>query len=172
MQCIGALEIWASQRETVTDLDTCQGLQLELKHVHKAPRVRLSIGIFCFIRTPLISGDTNVPNFLLPFLHVDTVGEAMVDAVYSGYGSIIYLPVLNRVAAMLVSLLLYLSLAWLLRVSRLTWFSCFSAIIERRSRMVLPNHTREHGQLPNQLPRPAGSRQGDGYIAKGVSGQY
>ncbi|KAK1255904.1 hypothetical protein MKX07_008163 [Trichoderma sp. CBMAI-0711] len=78
-----------------------EGLQLELKHVHKAPRVRLSLGIFCFIRTPLVSGHTNVPNFLLPFLHVDTVGEAMVDAVYSGYGSTIYLPGLNRVAATL-----------------------------------------------------------------------
>ncbi|KAL6871338.1 NAD(P)-binding protein [Trichoderma novae-zelandiae] len=78
-----------------------EGLQLELKHVHKAPRVRLSLGIFCFIRTPLVSGHTNVPNFLLPFLHVDSVGEAMVDAVYSGYGSTIYLPVLNRVVATL-----------------------------------------------------------------------
>lgn len=70
--------------------------------------MRLSLGIFCFIRTPLVSGDTNVPNFLLPFLHVDTVGEAMVDAVYSGYGSTIYMPGLNRVAASLVSNLSYL----------------------------------------------------------------
>ncbi|RFU81123.1 short-chain dehydrogenase [Trichoderma arundinaceum] len=75
--------------------------ELELKHVYKAPRVRLTLGIFCFIRTPLISGHPNVPNFLMPFLHVDTVGESMVDAVYSGYGSIIYLPGINRVVATL-----------------------------------------------------------------------
>jgi hypothetical protein len=36
--------------------------------------------------------------------------------------------------------------------------------------MVLPNHTREHGQLPNQLPRPPRSRQGNGQTAKGVGG--
>ncbi|KAL7916308.1 NAD(P)-binding protein [Trichoderma velutinum] len=78
-----------------------EALQLELKNVHSAPRVRLTLGMFCFIRTALVSGHTNVPNFLLPFLQVDTVGEAMVSAVYSGYGSIIYLPGLNRVAATL-----------------------------------------------------------------------
>lgn len=48
-----------------------------------------------------------MPNFLLPFLHVDTVGEAMVNAVYSGYGSILYLPGLNRVAMTLVSRILH-----------------------------------------------------------------
>ncbi|KAH0531650.1 hypothetical protein TsFJ059_000454 [Trichoderma semiorbis] len=78
-----------------------EALQLELKNVHNAPRVRLTFGMFCFIRTALVSGHTNVPNFLLPFLQVDTVGEAMVSAVYSGYGSIIYLPGLNRVATTL-----------------------------------------------------------------------
>lgn len=38
--------------------------------------------------------------------------------------------------------------------------------------MVLPNHKREHGQLSNQLPRPASNRQGDGQTAKGVGGQH
>ncbi|KAL7790801.1 hypothetical protein V8C37DRAFT_410781 [Trichoderma ceciliae] len=75
--------------------------ELELKNVYKAPRVRLTLGIFCFIRTPLISGHPNVPNFLLPFLHVDSVGESMADAVYSGYGSIIYMPGINRLVAVL-----------------------------------------------------------------------
>ncbi|KAL6691904.1 NAD(P)-binding protein [Trichoderma pleuroticola] len=78
-----------------------EALQLELKNVHKAPRVRLTMGIFCFVRTALVSGHTNVPNFVLPFLQADTVGEAMVSAVYSGYGSILYLPGINRVVATL-----------------------------------------------------------------------
>ncbi|KAM0248376.1 hypothetical protein ACHAQJ_009501 [Trichoderma viride] len=78
-----------------------ESLQLELKNVYKAPRVRLTLGIFCFISTPLINGHTNVPNFLLPLLHVDSVGESMVDAVYSGYGSIIYMPGISRLAATL-----------------------------------------------------------------------
>ncbi|KAL7947824.1 NAD(P)-binding protein [Trichoderma barbatum] len=76
-----------------------EALQLELKHVHKAPRVRLTLGIFSFVRTAAISGHTNAPNFLLPLLHADTVAESMVNAVYSGYGSTIYLPTLGRVAA-------------------------------------------------------------------------
>ncbi|UKZ47640.1 hypothetical protein TrVGV298_001863 [Trichoderma virens] len=104
-----------------------KALQLELKNIHNAPRVRLTIGIFSFIRTALISGHTNVPNFLLPLLHVDTVGEAMVSAVYSGYGSTIYLPGFNRVASTL----------------------------RGGPRMVLPNSSRGHGQLPNQFSRPA-----------------
>jgi all-trans-retinol dehydrogenase (NAD+) len=77
---------------------------LELKTVYNAPRVRLTMGIFCFIRTPLIGGETNVPNFLLPLLEVDSVGESLANAVYSGYGSTIYMPsFINRLAVTLVS---------------------------------------------------------------------
>ncbi|KAL7917966.1 hypothetical protein ACQKWADRAFT_324218 [Trichoderma austrokoningii] len=76
-----------------------ESLQLELKTVHNAPRVRLTMGIFCFIRTPLIGGEMNVPNFVLPLLDVDSVGESFVNAAYSGYGSTIYMPSLfNRLA--------------------------------------------------------------------------
>lgn len=62
------------------------------------------MGIFCFIRTPLIGGEMNVPNFVLPLLDVDSVGEALVNAAYSGYGSTIYMPsLINRLAITLVS---------------------------------------------------------------------
>lgn len=37
-------------------------------------------------------------------MHADTVGEAFVDALYSGLGGTIYLPGIMRYAAMLVSL--------------------------------------------------------------------
>ncbi|KAK5998856.1 Dehydrogenase RED2 [Cladobotryum mycophilum] len=69
-----------------------EALQLELKDIHNAPRVRLTMGIFSFIRTPLIKGHPNLPNFIAPFLHVDSVGERLVNAVYSGYGSTIFMP--------------------------------------------------------------------------------
>lgn len=39
----------------------------------------------------------------MPLLHVDTVGEAFVDALYSGLGGTIFLPGVMRYAAMLVS---------------------------------------------------------------------
>lgn len=62
------------------------------------------MGIFCFVKTPLIGGEMNVPNFLLPLLDVDSVGESLANAAYSGYGSTIYMPSLfNRLAITLVS---------------------------------------------------------------------
>lgn len=80
-----------------------KALQLELKHIHNAPKVRLTLGILGFINTPLFKGETRQPHFLLPLLHVDTVGEAFVDALYSGLGRNIYLPGILRYLAMLVS---------------------------------------------------------------------
>jgi len=61
-----------------------QGLQVELARRHKAPKVCLTNGIFSFIKTPLFKGDTGLPNFLAPFLHVETVSESIVDSLYSG----------------------------------------------------------------------------------------
>ncbi|KAK2599995.1 hypothetical protein QQS21_005297 [Conoideocrella luteorostrata] len=73
-----------------------EGLQLELKGLHKAPRVRLTLGIFGFIRTPLFTGKTNESNFVTPLLNVETVSEKLVDALYSGYGGTIYAPGVMR----------------------------------------------------------------------------
>ncbi|KAK2063258.1 short chain dehydrogenase [Colletotrichum caudatum] len=69
-----------------------EALQLELKYVHKAPKVRQTLGIFGFIRTPLVTFDPGQPHFMMPLLHVDSVGEAIVDSLYSGFGRTIYLP--------------------------------------------------------------------------------
>ncbi|KAJ0327810.1 hypothetical protein COL922a_013400 [Colletotrichum nupharicola] len=67
-------------------------LQLELKYIHKALKVRQTLGIFGFIRTPLVPFNPGQPHFFMPLLHVDTVGEAIVNGLYSGYGGTIYLP--------------------------------------------------------------------------------
>lgn len=80
-----------------------KALQLELKDIHNAPKVRLTLGILGFIKTPLFKGETRQPHFLFPLLHVDTVGEAFADALYSGLGRNIYLPGILRYLAMLVS---------------------------------------------------------------------
>lgn len=80
-----------------------QFLQLELNNIHKAPKVRLTLGIFSFIRTPLLDGHTNQSAFLYPMLHVDSVGERLVEAAYSGYGSTIYMPGIMRYLAVAVS---------------------------------------------------------------------
>lgn len=42
-------------------------------------------------------------------MHVDTVGEAFVDALYSGLGGTIYLPGIMRYVTMLVSFVLFLT---------------------------------------------------------------
>lgn len=60
------------------------------------------MGILGFIKTPLFKGQTRQPHFLLPLLHVDTVGEAFVDTLYSGLGRTFYLPGILRYLSMLV----------------------------------------------------------------------
>ncbi|KAK2017529.1 short chain dehydrogenase [Colletotrichum eremochloae] len=78
-----------------------EALQLELKYIHKAPKVRQTLGIFGFIRTPLVTFDPGQPHFIMPLLHVDSVGEAIVDSLYSGFGGTIYLPgIMSSVVAL------------------------------------------------------------------------
>jgi len=64
----------------------------------------LSLGIFSFIKTPLFQGETRQSSFFFPLLHVDSVGEALVDALYGGYGKTIYMPGTMRYVAMLAGL--------------------------------------------------------------------
>lgn len=80
-----------------------EGLALELRDRYNAPRVRLTNCVFNFVRTPLLSGHPKLPQFLIPLLHVETVSRAIVDALYSGYGGVIYKPGIARYIAMLVS---------------------------------------------------------------------
>ncbi|KAK3385466.1 hypothetical protein B0H63DRAFT_414541 [Podospora didyma] len=90
-----------------------EALQLELKHRHNAPSIRLTNGIFNFIRTPLFKGETGLPSRLAPLLHVDTVGDAIVNSLYSGYGGTLYLPGIMRYISMLRG-----APEWMLRILR------------------------------------------------------
>lgn len=65
---------------------------MEIKYRYGAPRIRTSMAVLSFTRTPLFKGETNQSNFLFPLMHVDTVGDAIVDTLYSGYGRTIFLP--------------------------------------------------------------------------------
>lgn len=84
-----------------------EGLGMELKYRHDAPRVRLTNCVFNFIKTPLLmtEGRPAQPQFLAPLLHVETVSEAIVNQLYSGYGGVMYLPGIMRYITMLVSVL-------------------------------------------------------------------
>lgn len=81
-----------------------EGLALELRYWHNAPRVRLTNAMFSFIRTPLLQGQPRQPQFFSPLLHVETVAESIVETLYSGYGRVIYLPGTMRYITCLVSL--------------------------------------------------------------------
>ncbi|OKO89621.1 Retinol dehydrogenase 10 [Penicillium subrubescens] len=53
-------------------------LSQELR-VQNALKVRTSLAVLSFTKTPLFKGETNQSRFLMPLLHVDTVVDAIVD---------------------------------------------------------------------------------------------
>ena len=85
-------------------LTLMQSLSLEI--AVKAPKIRLSLLIASFIRTPLtmpFESSLGKAPFITPLLHVDTAGDAIVDTLYSGEGRDIYIPGLMRYVAGIVS---------------------------------------------------------------------
>lgn len=80
-----------------------QALALELKYNHGALRVRHSLITLGFIETPMFKGRTNQPRFIAPLIQVDTVGEYIVDTLYSCRGRNIFLPGIMRYMTTIVS---------------------------------------------------------------------
>lgn len=72
-----------------------QCLAQELQ-VLNAPKVRTSLAVLSFTKTPLFKGETNQSRFLMPLLHVDTVVDAIVEALDSGLSKTIFLPGIFR----------------------------------------------------------------------------
>ncbi|KAK5662199.1 hypothetical protein OQA88_8104 [Cercophora sp. LCS_1] len=105
------LVVYAATKNGVLSLH--EGLQVELAHRHNAKKVRLTNVIPNFIKTPLFKGETGIPNFLAPLLHVETVSESIADALYSGYGTTIILPGIMRYISMLRG-----GPEWMLRILR------------------------------------------------------
>ncbi|KAL4737403.1 hypothetical protein BDV11DRAFT_171950 [Aspergillus similis] len=64
--------------------------------VQNAPKVRTSLAVLSFTKTPLFKGETNQPQFLMPLLHVDTVVDAIVDILDGGLSQTIFLPGIFR----------------------------------------------------------------------------
>ncbi|KAF5545486.1 short-chain dehydrogenase [Fusarium phyllophilum] len=80
-----------------------EALQLELKYTYKAPKIRTSLVILLFARTPLMLGDTKQSKFIYPVLESDTVAEAIKDTLHSGRGKTMYLPGVVRPLTAMVS---------------------------------------------------------------------
>ncbi|PWY77886.1 NAD(P)-binding protein, partial [Aspergillus eucalypticola CBS 122712] len=64
--------------------------------VQNAPKVRTSVAVLSFTKTPLFKGETNQSKFMMPLLHVDTVVDAIVDKLDSGLSQTVYLPGIFR----------------------------------------------------------------------------
>ncbi|KAL3444400.1 hypothetical protein BJX65DRAFT_310983 [Aspergillus insuetus] len=64
-----------------------------------APKIRTSVAVLSFTKTPLFKGETNQSRFLMPLLHVDTVVDAIVDTLDSGLSRTVYLPGIFRYLA-------------------------------------------------------------------------
>ncbi|KAJ5626452.1 hypothetical protein N7528_003879 [Penicillium herquei] len=71
-------------------------LRLELKHRYQVPRVRSSLAVLSFTETPLFKGKTHQSSFLFPLMHMDTIGDAVVDTLYSGSSRTMYFPGIFR----------------------------------------------------------------------------
>lgn len=97
------VSLWSRGGRRVEMLTTGKGMQIELATRYQAPKVRNTVVFPNFVKTPLLfEGDTGMPGFFAPLLHVDTVGEKIVNALYSTYGTTIYLPGVMRLVASFV----------------------------------------------------------------------
>ncbi|KAB8221580.1 hypothetical protein BDV33DRAFT_190345 [Aspergillus novoparasiticus] len=88
---------WRSLFPTWSDWTIkCLGQELRAQN---ALKVRTSIVVLSFTKTPLFKGETNQSHFFMPLLHVDTVVDAIVDTLDSALSRTIFLPGIFRFLA-------------------------------------------------------------------------
>ncbi|KAL2797425.1 hypothetical protein BJX66DRAFT_335046 [Aspergillus keveii] len=88
-----ALADYAASKAGLVAFHECLAQELR---VQNAPKVRTSLAVLSFTKTPLFKGETNQSHFLMPLLHVDTVVDAIVDILDSGLSQTIFLPGIFR----------------------------------------------------------------------------
>ncbi|KAL3478872.1 short chain dehydrogenase/reductase family protein [Aspergillus californicus] len=64
--------------------------------LQNAPKVRTSLAVLSFTKTPLFKGQANQSQFLMPLLHAETVVDAIVDVLDSRLSQTIFLPGIFR----------------------------------------------------------------------------
>ncbi|PYI28885.1 NAD(P)-binding protein [Aspergillus indologenus CBS 114.80] len=74
-------------------------LSQELRFRHNAPKIRTSLLVLSFTKTPMFKGETNQSHFFMPLLHADTVVDVIVDTLVSGLSRTIFLPGIFRLFA-------------------------------------------------------------------------
>ncbi|KAB8249241.1 hypothetical protein BDV35DRAFT_390327 [Aspergillus flavus] len=87
---------YAASKAGLIAFHECLGQELRAQN---ALKVRTSLAVLSFTKTPLFRGETNQSHFFMPLLHVDTVVEAIVDTLDSGLSRTIFLPGIFRLFA-------------------------------------------------------------------------
>ncbi|KAL3457542.1 short chain dehydrogenase/reductase family protein [Aspergillus heterothallicus] len=87
---------YAASKAGLIAFNECLAQELR---VQNAPKVRTSLAVLSFTKTPLFKGETNQSQFLMPLLHTDTVVDAIVDVFVSGLSQTIFLPGIFRFTA-------------------------------------------------------------------------
>ena len=54
--------------------------------------MRTSLAVLGFVKTPLFKGEMNQSYFLMLLTHVDTMGDAIIDTLYAGFGNTLFYP--------------------------------------------------------------------------------
>ncbi|UDD57380.1 hypothetical protein AFCA_004881 [Aspergillus flavus] len=80
---------YAASKAGLIAFHECLGQELRAQN---ALKVRTSLAVLSFTKTPLFRGETNQSHFFMPLLHVDTVVDAIVDTLDSGLSRTIFLP--------------------------------------------------------------------------------
>ncbi|EXJ90179.1 hypothetical protein A1O3_03248 [Capronia epimyces CBS 606.96] len=76
-----------------------EGLQTELKHVYKAPAVRVSVINPSAVKTKMFDGLKAPSNFIMPRLSPADVGERICEIVWSGRAQNVMIPAFSYIAA-------------------------------------------------------------------------
>jgi short-subunit dehydrogenase len=76
-----------------------EGLQTELKHIYKAPAVRVSVINPSAVKTNMFNGIKAPSNFLMPRLSPADVGQRICEIVWSGRAQNVMIPASSYIAA-------------------------------------------------------------------------
>ena len=69
-----------------------EGLQTELKHLYKAPAVRVSVINPSAVKTKMFDGIKSPSNFVMPKLSATDVGELICNVIWSGRAQNLMVP--------------------------------------------------------------------------------
>lgn len=76
-----------------------EGLQTELKHIYKAPAVRISVVNPSAVKTKMFEGIQSPSNFIMPRLSPSDVADVICDIIWSGQSKNLMTPAFAYISA-------------------------------------------------------------------------